>query len=216
MLDEENRSLEVTSLDEYPTVAIHCSKLTLSQLRIIDQNEIRSLQAAGFHRNIYFKSTSTIANFQPVLPKSMADLLLFNICAAASVANTVAILDKTLGELQSLQNQWIGTGPAFIDFIPNLTALKTSLNRFKEWISTDVDEQGHHLLADLEPLVICCRMLARRIDSEIQTLRQNEGIALDSDGNVKSLIKNSSFRELQRIVNHQMSALTVFLAVSEW
>ncbi|CZR66446.1 uncharacterized protein PAC_16347 [Phialocephala subalpina] len=142
----------------------------------------------------------------------MADPLTI-IGATASVASIVELLGKTVSALHTLHSRWKEADFTFINLITQLTALKVALSKLKEWMDTDMDEPHHQLVMDLEASVNCCRMLVRRMDSEVEDLQQNSGTGLDAQSKIKLLVKNGTLEELQKMVDRQTSALTLLLTV---
>jgi guanine nucleotide-binding protein G(i) subunit alpha len=136
--------------------------------------------------------------------------------AAASVANIVELLGKTVGTLHTLHGRWKEADFTFVNLITQLTALKAALSKLQEWMDTDVDEPHHQLVMDLEASVTCCRMLVRRMDSEVEDLQQNSGSGPDAQNKIKLIVKNGTLEELQKMVDRQTSALTLLLTVCNW
>lgn len=145
----------------------------------------------------------------------MADPLTI-IGAAASVSSIVDLLGKTVSTLRALHSRWKEADFTFISLIAQLIALKAALSKLQEWMDTDVDEPHHQLVMDLEASVTCCRMLVRRIDTEVEDLRQKSGTELDVQSKIRLLIKNGTLEELQKMVDRQTSALTLLLTISNW
>ena len=142
----------------------------------------------------------------------MADPLTI-IGAAASVSSIVDLLGKTASTLRTLHSRWKEADFTFINLLAQLIALKAALSKLQEWMDADVDEPHHQLVMDLEASVTCCRMLVRRIDSEVEDIRQNSSTDLDAQSKIKLLIKNGTLEELQKMVDRQTSALTLLLTV---
>jgi guanine nucleotide-binding protein G(i) subunit alpha len=145
----------------------------------------------------------------------MADPLTI-IGAASSVASIVELLGKTVSVLHTLHSRWKDADFTFINLIAQLTALKAALSKLQEWMDADMDEPHHQLVMDLEASVTCCRMLVRRMDSEVEDLQQNSGTGLDAQNKIKLVIKNGALEELQKMVDRQTSALTLLLTVCNW
>jgi guanine nucleotide-binding protein G(i) subunit alpha len=145
----------------------------------------------------------------------MADPLTI-IGAASSVAGIVELLGKTVSALLTLHSRWKDADFTFINLIAQLTALKAALSKLQEWMDTDMDEPHHQLVMDLEASVTCCRMLVRRMDSEVEDLQQNSGTGLDAQNKIKLVIKSGTLEELQKMVDRQTSALTLLLTACNW
>ena len=145
----------------------------------------------------------------------MADPLTI-ISAASSVASIVELLGKTVSVLHTLHSRWKDADFTLINLIAQLTALKAALSKLQEWMDTDMDEPHHQLVMDLEASVTCCRMLVRRMDSEVEDLQQNSGTGLDAQNKIKLVVKNGTLEELQKMVDRQTSALTLLLTACNW
>ncbi|OBT78646.1 hypothetical protein VF21_02237 [Pseudogymnoascus sp. 05NY08] len=133
--------------------------------------------------------------------------------AAASIASIVDLLGKTVGTLHTLRSRWKEADFTFVNLVAQLIALKSALSKLQEWMDTDVDEPHHQLVMDLEASVTCCRMLVRRIDSEVEDLQEKSGTGLDAQSKIKLLMKNGTLEELQKMVDRQTGALTLLLTV---
>ncbi|OBT50402.1 hypothetical protein VE04_09602 [Pseudogymnoascus sp. 24MN13] len=133
--------------------------------------------------------------------------------AAASVASIVDLLGKTVNTLHTLHSRWKEADFTIINLTAQLIALKAALSRLEEWMDTDVDEPHHQLVMDLDASVTCCRMLVRRIDSEVEDLQQKSGTGLDAQSKIKLLMKNGTLEDLQKMVDRQTGALTLLLTV---
>lgn len=145
----------------------------------------------------------------------MADPLCV-IGAAASVASIVELLGKTISGLHTLHSRWKEADFTFSNLISQLTTLKVALSKLQGWMDSDIDEPHHQLVMDLEASVTYCRMLVRRIDTEVEDLQQNIGMGLDAQNKIKLLLKNGSLEELQKMVDRQTSALTLLLTICNW
>jgi hypothetical protein len=136
--------------------------------------------------------------------------------AAASVASIVELLGKTIRGLHTLHRRWKEADFTFSNLISQLTTLKVALNKLQEWMDADIDEPHHQLVMDLEASVTYCRMLVRRIDTEVDDLQHNIGMGLDTQKKIKFLLKNGSLEELQKMVDRLTSALTLLLTICNW
>lgn len=145
----------------------------------------------------------------------MADPLTI-IGAAASVASIVDLIGKTVSALHTLHSRWKEADFTFINLIAQLTALKAALSKLQGWMDIDMGEPHYQLVMDLEASVACCRMLVRRMDSEVEDLRQNSGTGLDAQDKIKLMARNGTLEELQKMVDRQTSALTLLLTVCNW
>ncbi|RDL42542.1 Uncharacterized protein BP5553_02521 [Venustampulla echinocandica] len=133
--------------------------------------------------------------------------------AAASVASIVELVGKTVSALNTLHSRWKEADFTFINLIAQLTALRAALSKIQEWMDTNMDEPHHQLAMDLEASVNCCRMLVRRLDSEVEDLQQNSETGIDAQNKIKLVLKNGTLEELQKMVDRQTSALTLLLTV---
>ncbi len=93
-------------------------------------------------------------------------------------------MGKTVSALHTLYNRWKEADFTFINLIAQLTALKAALIKLQEWMDTNMEEPHHQLVIDLETSVTWCRMMVRRMDSEVEDLQQNSGAGLDSQNKI--------------------------------
>ena len=118
--------------------------------------------------------------------------------------------------MNGLRSRWREADFTFINLIAQLNALKAALSKLQEWMDTNLDESHHQLVMDLEASVTCCRMLAGRMDSEVEALQQHGENGLGTSDKFKLLLKNGTLEELQKMVDRQTSALTLLLTVCNW
>lgn len=133
----------------------------------------------------------------------------------------VELLDKTVSTLQELYNHWNELKE--VNFIPinfiapaQFIALESTLGRLQEWMNTDMDEPHQPMVTDLTASVTRCEMLVRRMDCEIADLQRTGGTRLDAQNKIKSLLKNGTLEEVQKIADHQTSDLTNLLTACNW
>jgi|SRR5205814_161637 hypothetical protein len=156
----------------------------------------------------------------------MADPLSI-IGAAGAVANIIEAASKTIKSLHDLHNRWRDADFTLLNLIAQLTALRAALSKIQEWIDQSADDaegttgQHHQLAMDMDLSVNCVRMMIEKMDAESEGLKR----CADEDGNDRldlgSKIKvvfggKGSGTEWQKMIERQVSALTLLLTASTW
>lgn len=137
---------------------------------------------------------------------------LFTIIATAgAVANIIDVLSSAITAIHELRTRWRDSDIAFLGLVSQLSALKAALTKIKEWTDTNPAEQHHQLVMDLNGSISCCRMLICKVDTQLSELRQDTDETLDLASKVKFVIGNRGMDDLQKMIGHQVNALTLLL-----
>ena len=139
-----------------------------------------------------------------------------SIGSAALVTGIVEVLAKSIGKLHKLHNRWKQADLMFMNLIAQLTALKAALVNLEEWLNTGEREgpdPHHQLIMDMELMIKCCKTLAHKIETQVSELYLNADQVLDFESKVRLMLKNSTLRNLQKMVDRQTNALTTLLTV---
>lgn len=135
---------------------------------------------------------------------------------AGAVANIIDVLAKTIGTIHEVHQQWKNADFTFIDLIAQLTALKAALTKIQEWADTDLADQHHQLVMDLDVSVTCCRMLVGEVGAQINDLHSTSKGSLDQGSRIKLVFGNSKMEDLQKMIERQTNALTLLLSACNW
>jgi guanine nucleotide-binding protein G(i) subunit alpha len=135
---------------------------------------------------------------------------------AAAVANIIAIAKKTIELLCDLHTRWNDADFTVLNLIAQVTALKTASCKIQEWIESDLAEQHHQLVMDLELSMTCCQMLMAKMDSQISELCRTADNALNAGSKIKVLFACKKNEELQKLIERQTNALTLLLTACNW
>jgi hypothetical protein len=135
---------------------------------------------------------------------------------AGAVANTIDVLGKTISTIRELRNEWKEADITFLSLVAQLTALRASLTKTKEWTDTDPADLHYQLVMDLDVIISCCRMLIGKIDTRLSELQQTVNEKLDFSSKVKLVFGSKSMDDLQKLIEQQTSALTLLLTACNW
>jgi hypothetical protein len=147
--------------------------------------------------------------------------------AAGAIANIIDVASKTIKSLHDLHNRWRDADFTLLNLIAQLTALRAALSKIQEWIDQTEEATGrHHQLAmDMDASMTCVRMLIGKMDVEVEGLRRCVDENANGDGfgklDLGSKIKvvfggKGTGEEWQRLIERQVSALTLLLAACHW
>jgi len=101
----------------------------------------------------------------------MADTISI-IGAVGALANIIDAVNKAIGTICELRNQWKEADLAFLSLTAQLTALQAALRKLKEWVDSDIGDAHHQLVMDLDASIRCCGMLLAKIDSLLSELQR--------------------------------------------
>ena len=135
---------------------------------------------------------------------------------AGAVANIIDVLGKTISTIRELRNEWKEADITFLSLVAQLTALRASLTKTKEWTDTDPADPHYQLVMDLDVIISCCRMLIGKIDTRLSELQQTVNEKLDFSSKVKLVFGSKSMDNLQKLIEQQTSALTLLLTACNW
>jgi hypothetical protein len=146
---------------------------------------------------------------------------------AGAIANIIDVASKTIKSLHDLHNRWRDADFTLLNLIAQLTALRAALSKIQEWIDRAEKATGQYrqLAMDMDSSMTCVRTLIGKMDVEVERLRR----CVDENGNgggigkldLRSKIKvvfggKGTGEEWQRLIERQVSALTLLLAACHW
>lgn len=135
---------------------------------------------------------------------------------AAAVTNIIAIARNTITLLCDLHTRWNDADFTVLNLIAQVTALKTASCKIKEWIDSDLAQQHHQLVMDLDLSMTCCEMLVGKMDAQISELHRTADNALDAGSKIKVLFASKTIEDLQKLIERQTNALTLLLTACNW
>ena len=156
----------------------------------------------------------------------MADPLSI-IGTVGAVANIIEVASKTIKSLHDLHSRWRDADFTTLNLIAQLTALRAALAKIQKWIDRSTDDvegttsQHHQLAMDMDLSMTCVRMLIGKLDAEAEGLKR----CADEDGNgrldlgskIKVVFGGKGLgEEWQKMIERQVSALTLLLTASTW
>ena len=134
-----------------------------------------------------------------------------------SLANIIDTISKSISAAHKLQSEWKEADLTFLSLVAQLTALRAALTKIKDWMDQDLDENSHYqLIVDLGISMSCCQKLISKIDTLMSELHQTPDQTLDFSSKVKLIFGNKNIDNVQKLIKHQTSALTLLLTACNW
>jgi hypothetical protein len=145
----------------------------------------------------------------------MAEVLavLGGVGSAFSIVNGIS---RIVGMISDLQARWGDTGLTLLSLASQLTALRAASTKIEEWIDQDLQDTHHQLVMDLDVSISCCRLLMNKIESFFFDLTQLTERPLDLREKFKIVFGSSGPESVQKLIEHQTSALTLLLTACNW
>jgi hypothetical protein len=135
---------------------------------------------------------------------------------AGAVANIIDVISKTIKSLRDLHNRWRDADFTVLNLIAQLTALKAALGKILEWIDSDLAEQHHQLVMDLDLSMTCCKMLIAKMDAQVSEFHRTADDVLDVGSKIKVVFGARANEDLQKVIERQISALTLLMTACSW
>jgi guanine nucleotide-binding protein G(i) subunit alpha len=133
-----------------------------------------------------------------------------------AVANIVEVIGKIVGCLRDIHDRWKNADFTILNLIAQLAALKAALRKIQEWIDSDLAEQHHQLIMDLELSLTCCRTIIGAMDTEVTAIHLTANDTLDFGSRIKIAFGGKADQDLQMMIERQISALTLLLTACNW
>jgi len=132
--------------------------------------------------------------------------------AAASVAGIIDILSRSIGMISQLSDHWKDADLLFASIKTQLQVLRSALAEVKSWAeSVGAEEAYHQLTMDLDSVLSCCRSLASRINDHLLSLPRGSTGQLNKLGKLKLVLGGRNLDDIQKMIERQISTLTLLL-----
>ncbi|KAK4642611.1 hypothetical protein QC761_511490 [Podospora bellae-mahoneyi] len=130
--------------------------------------------------------------------------------AVGSVAGIIDVLSRSISAIATLRNQYKDADLLFMNLTSQLSVLRTGLVKIAEWAETQ-PEPHYQLKMDLDSVLMCCQILASKLDNHLQSLHQGR-VRLSSIGKLKLALNGSNIDAIQKMLGQQTATLTLLLA----
>ncbi|KAF2114217.1 G-protein alpha subunit-domain-containing protein [Lophiotrema nucula] len=141
----------------------------------------------------------------------MADPLSI-IGAVGAVANIIDLVTKTIDSLREVRGRWKEVDLAFLSLASQLTALRAALKKIQEWATSDLSQESdYQALMDLDMSINCCSLLVEKFDAFLSGLTETPDAPLNFTGKLKFSFGIKDLEGIQKMVEGQVSALTLLL-----
>jgi hypothetical protein len=117
---------------------------------------------------------------------------------AGVVANIIGMVNKTIKSLLDLHDRWKDVDFTVLNLIAQLNALKATVVKIQEWIDSDLAEQHHQLVMDLDLSMTCCRMLIDKMDAQVLELHRTASDDLDVGSKIKVVFRSRQMKIYRR------------------
>lgn len=145
----------------------------------------------------------------------MADPLTI-IGTVSSLANIIDAASKTITAVRELHGRWKEADLAFLSLAAQLTALRAALTKIQDWISGLLEDPDYQLTLDLDVALSCCGLLVGKLEMFIQKIDHTTDEPLDFASKSKFLFGATELDNVQKMVERQISALTLLLTACNW
>jgi hypothetical protein len=133
-----------------------------------------------------------------------------------SVCSIVNGITRIVGMISKLQARWGDADLTLLSLASQLTALRAASTKIEEWIDQDLQDTHHQLVMDLDVSISCCRLLMNKVESFFSDLTQLTERPLDLREKFKIVFGSSGPESVQKLIEHQTSALTLLLTACNW
>ncbi|KAL8712899.1 MAG: hypothetical protein Q9225_006861 [Loekoesia sp. 1 TL-2023] len=131
----------------------------------------------------------------------------------AAIVGIVDVVARSISTLRGIRSRWEAINLEISNLITQLNSLKAALNKISEWISSDLMDvpQHYQLVIDLDEAIVCCRVLVKSINDQIEHLSRNEVGSLDLPSKIQVFLRSDTFAEFQKFIDRQIGALNLLL-----
>ncbi|KAK4207214.1 putative guanine nucleotide-binding protein alpha-2 subunit [Rhypophila decipiens] len=141
----------------------------------------------------------------------MADPLTY-VGAAASVAGVLDILARCITTVAKFAEQLKDANLAFTSLRSQLLILRGALVEVQDWAeSTNAEDAYHQLTIDLDSILLCCRSLVSRLETQLVGLGRDSTGRLTALAKVKLVLGGKNIGEIQKMIAQQVGALNLLL-----
>ncbi|KAK0664639.1 putative guanine nucleotide-binding protein alpha-2 subunit [Cercophora samala] len=130
--------------------------------------------------------------------------------AVGSVAGIIDVLTRSISAIATLRSQYKDADLLFMNLTSQLGVLRTGLVKIAEWAETE-PEPHYQLKMDLDSVILCCQILASKLDSHLESLHQGR-VRLSSLGKLKLALNGPNIDAIQKMLGQQTATLTLLLA----
>ncbi|KAK4223488.1 putative guanine nucleotide-binding protein alpha-2 subunit [Podospora fimiseda] len=127
-----------------------------------------------------------------------------------SVAGIIDVLGRAIGLISELRDQYKDADFMFRTLESQMILLRIGLEKVGEWARTSPQNTHPELTVQLDSVIDCCKILADRIDDQLDGLSQS-GRRLRTIGKLKLALGNRNIDEIQKLLERQTNALTFLL-----
>ena len=136
---------------------------------------------------------------------------------AASVANIVELSSSCISSLQALRASYKISELNVQVSVAQLSTLKAALLQISAWQCEGTESIPSCLGMDLNLSLHSCKILIESLNNQLNPLRvEQSNRTLSFRGKAKILWNEREWINLQTLLNHQISAIHLFLTTMQW
>ena len=135
---------------------------------------------------------------------------------AGSVANIVELSTSCINSLLDLRANYKISELNVQVSVTQLSTLKAALLQISAWKCESTELMPYHLEMDLNLSLNSCKTLIDGLNDQLKPLRLDESTALSFRRKAKFLLNGREWNNLQTLLNHQISAIHLFLTTMQW
>jgi hypothetical protein len=136
-----------------------------------------------------------------------------------AVCNIVDVINKTIALIGNIRSKWNTADLALLSLASQLTALRAALTEIQKWLELNTEDMHHQLTMDLDVSLSCCRLLASELETFFTRLNTNDTstmFPLSVSGKMKIVASGQSADDIQKLIEQQISSLTLLLTACNW
>lgn len=136
---------------------------------------------------------------------------------AASAANIIELSTSCISSLQALRASYKISELNVQVSVTQLSTLKAALMQISAWQREGTESFPPHLGMELNLSLHSCKTLIDSLNDQLNPLRVDQSSrTLSFRGKAKFLWKEREWTNLQTLLNHQISAIHLFLTTMQW
>jgi hypothetical protein len=136
--------------------------------------------------------------------------------SVGAICSLVAGIGKVILLITDLTAKWEDSDLALLSLASQLTALRAAISKIQEWTEHRLQDAHHQLVMDLDISIKCCQLLIGKIESFFSNLVDLTSKPLNLRQKFKVAFGSAGPEGVQRLIEHQTSALTLLLTACNW
>lgn len=133
-----------------------------------------------------------------------------------AITSLVAGIGKVILLITDISAKWDDADLTLLSMASQLTALRAATTKIQEWTDHGLQDAHHQLVMDLDISVKCCLLLINKVEGFFAELSAFTEKPLDLRHKYKLVFGSAGPENVQKLIEHQTSALTLLLTACNW